>query len=104
VGLVTSCVSLSKNFAGFASTLDSSSSASTPLVFVTAFIAAGGRVLVCCLMAVVEWYDPVSGGKLRQTWWMLLPVGAAVVAQITVALWQFGFNRITKFFTQKCLG
>ncbi|CAL4085728.1 unnamed protein product, partial [Meganyctiphanes norvegica] len=100
-GVVTSCLSLSKNFASYASRLNSSTS--TPLIFLTAFIAAGGRVLVCCLMPFMMVYNPVSGEWLKNTRNILFPVGTAVLIQIIFALCQFSFGLCKDKFVQKCV-
>ncbi|CAL4168386.1 unnamed protein product, partial [Meganyctiphanes norvegica] len=90
--VVISCFSLSKNYAEYHSMNPNSSPSSGLLILTTTFIAAGGRVLLCCLIAL-----PTQKRNV------FLPVFAAVVMHITLALLQFCVGFCRKFIIQKWL-
>ncbi|CAL4147348.1 unnamed protein product [Meganyctiphanes norvegica] len=87
-GVVTSCLSLSKTYMEYSTSINSSSTPAL-LVLLTAFIAAGGRVLISCLMATVIFEDEVDKeNPPTKSWRIFLPVSAAFAIQIVVFLCQ----------------
>ncbi|CAL4108764.1 unnamed protein product, partial [Meganyctiphanes norvegica] len=99
--VITSCLSLSKNFTEY-SISRNRSSASSLIMFSTAFIAAGGRVLVCCL-TTVRLSSPVSGHSDPATWGIVLPVASAIGVQLILGLALFSLSCGRNLTTHNCL-
>ncbi|CAL4125633.1 unnamed protein product [Meganyctiphanes norvegica] len=88
--VVISCFSLSKNYAEYRITQDSS--ASGLLIFTTTFLSVAGRVLLCCVITMA-----------LEFLWVFYPVLAAVTLQIILAFPQFCFSLCRKFIAQNWL-
>ncbi|CAL4205924.1 unnamed protein product, partial [Meganyctiphanes norvegica] len=100
--IVTSCLSLSKNYTEF-SRIQSGYSAAPLLTFTTTLIAAGGRILVCCLLAIPTAFIRVLNDRHMESWWIVLPVASAIGVQIIVASSQFCLIILGKFIAHNCL-
>ncbi|CAL4115114.1 unnamed protein product [Meganyctiphanes norvegica] len=79
-------------------------SRSSVIMFLTVFIAAGGRVLVCCLMAVSALYDPEIDPFLTlETGRIVLPVASAIGVQLILGLAHFCLSCCGRnFISQTC--
>ncbi|CAL4135208.1 unnamed protein product [Meganyctiphanes norvegica] len=101
--IISSCLSLSKNFTEYSSVSHNRSLTSHLVIFATTFIAAGGRVLVCCLMAAGIPF--VVSGQLTApaTWMIVVPVGSAVGVQLILGLAQFGLSCGRNLIAHTCL-
>ncbi|CAL4105344.1 unnamed protein product, partial [Meganyctiphanes norvegica] len=112
--LSISCVSLSMNYTEYWKSLHRSTSAL--MTFSTAFIAASGRIMICCIMAVVFdklnyiysiWNSHSSQDSNYEysnaTWRLLLPVSSALVIQIIFSLAQLCYTQCRKSINQSSI-
>ena len=80
-GLLTSCISLSKNYTEYI-TGPHGSVGSKICTFFTALLATGGRVLTCCILGI------------ELSWLILLPILSLIAINIMKCFWKFVFGNL----------